>query len=433
MKDIDTWVGIVTGLIALMGVVATVTRHFTRVQEQLERQRLEREKAALAATVASLQAREAGLREQVALSGRLGDAALALKSAIDERVQTLMRNLGASGASVYVPVRSPRGEVIGLAFLSMEPFTPQTQALKSKVIPLKSLAGHCFTRGTASAPRNASADPQHFKEGARLADYRPSTMLNLPIRRGEEVIAVLQLLSKEGERGFGEEDLPTVAGALEDLPAKIEQIVQSPDYLRVLGLAQEDRTVQASVLYFDLSGSSLLFEEASASLALQLLNDYFEAMCDVAFRHGGALDTYMGDGALVRFNVPRPVAEHELAAVRSALGMVAGFAALKTYWTQLNARFADMHFRAGIASGPLLRAELGHWQSQSHTIVGYPISVAASLCAVADRKRDVVLVADETWRAVSRGGFSGRPVAGALGKAMKFTNTAYEVTAIAGS
>ena len=50
--------------------------------------------------------------------------------------------------------RESHGEVQGLAFLSIEPFTVQTQVLRAKMIPLHSLAGRCFTSGQSFCVAN---------------------------------------------------------------------------------------------------------------------------------------------------------------------------------------------------------------------------------------------------------------------------------------
>lgn len=430
MEGISLWIGIVTGLLTIMGVVATVAYRWTKVQEEAERARVVAENRDLTRKLAEIEARRDQLLEQIAVAGRAGNAALHQKTELDAALRAIMATTGASGGSIYVPVRSPRGEVHGLAFLSLEPFTAQTAALRAKIIPLKSLAGRAFLKGDSFAMINAAHSTDHFKTAESLSNYRPSTTLNIALKAGDEVAGVLQLLSKEGEAGFGEEDVARVTVLAKPIADGVAAVARSPDYLRALGLGDENRGVEGSVVYFDLSSSSLLFQELSSSFALQLLNEYFEQVCEAAFRAGATLDNYMGDGALLRFNVPRPQPEHELQAVRAAIEMNRAFAGIKDYWTQLSPQFASIQHRAGIATGPLLRANLGHSQLQSLTVIGYPISVAASLCDIAERDRTVVIASDETYNAV-KGFVVAVPIEpNRLGKAARFTDGAWEITAL---
>ena len=108
----------------------------------------------------------------------------------------------------------------------------------------------------------------------------------------------------------------------------------------------------------------------------------------------------MGDGALLRFNVPRPQADHESMPFRQRSKWTAHSPGSKEYWISLSQQFAAIHHRAGIATGPLLRANLGHSQLQSLTVIGYPIAVAAALCEAAERDRTVVIAENETYQAV---------------------------------
>ena len=429
MANYQSWIALVTGIIAVLSTVVYLTRYLTRVQEQAERNKLAEENRGHLRKVAELEARCGQLVEQISVGGVAGSAALHQKAEIDARLRAIMATTGASGGSVYLPVRTDYGEVYGLAFLSFEPFSPQTAALRAKVIPLKSLAGTAFTKGSFVMKEPAkSAD--HFKSAEELSNYRPSTILNVALKHDRDVVGVLQLLSKEGEAGFGEHDVARVTGLSKEITDGVAEIARNSDYLRALGLGAEPKGVTGTVLYFDLSCSSLLFQELSSSFALQRLNEYFEEVCEAAFRAGATLDNYMGDGALLRFNVPRPQADHELHAVRAAIEMNQAFERVKEYWISLNLQFKAIQQRIGIATGPLLRANLGHSQLQSLTVIGYPIAVAAALCEAADRDRTLVIADFETYDAV-KDVVSATPLAAnRLGKAARFTDGAWEITAI---
>lgn len=179
LKDIF---GLIGGALVVLGAVVTLTRYLTQLQEKGEREKIEARNRDLEAKLRDAEARRDQLLDQVGVAGRAGGAALSQKAALDDEVRALMKSSGASGASLYVPVRGPRGQVQGLAFLCIEPFSLQTQQLRSKLIPLKSLAGQCFTSGEAFAVANAAQNAGHFQQANTLTDYKLSTTLNVPLK-----------------------------------------------------------------------------------------------------------------------------------------------------------------------------------------------------------------------------------------------------------
>lgn len=446
MDDIKTLLAIAGGIIAVVAALVGLGRSYLKNQELIERAKIvdenrdltdrirdsdkahQGELRALADRLANCEAQRDQLTEKVSLIGRAGGAALALKSAIDSELQAIMRSFGASGGSIYVPVSGPRGNVRGLAFLCIEPFTPDNQKLKSQIIPLRSLGGRCFESGRSGAVRNVAQSREQYAEANDIANYQPSSTINVALAHGGETIGVLQLLRREGELAFREADVAPVVTMAEPIAEQVFEATRSIASAKLLGLATEDFTVEGTVLVFDLSRSALLFQELASTHALLLLNELFERMCDIGFAAGATLDTYMGDGALLRFNVPRAQPDHELAAVKAALEMRDAFSRLRDdRWLGFSAELAATHLRIGVASGPLLRANLGHSQVQHQTVLGYPVSVAAALCEAATRDRSTILAAEETVAPLVDW-LTAEPIDGTqLAKAARFTSAAYEI------
>jgi class 3 adenylate cyclase len=449
MEDLKTLFAVLGGIITLVVVLVGLGRSYLKNQELVDRAKIldenrdlaarlrdaenahRQEVAALDARLRECTAQREELDEKIGLIGRAGGAVLARKSALDQELQGLMRSFGASGGSIYVPVTGPRGTVQGLAFLCIEPFNRDNARLKSQIIPLRSLAGRCFMSGKSEAVTDVSKRADQFAEANQIANYQPSSTINVALGKGGETIGVLQLLRREGEPPFRAADVHHVITLAEPLTRQVFEVTSDVDSARLLGLATDDFTVEGTVLFFDLSHSALLFQELASPHALLLLNEFFERMCEIAFRRGATLDTYLGDGALLRFNVPRELPDHELAAANAAVEMLAAFPRLRDeHWLAYSPGLAATHIRIGLATGPLLRANLGHSQVQHLTVLGYPISVAAALCDAAPRNRSVILAADETIRPI-RGRVEiadGAPTD--IGKALRFTEKAHEISGI---
>lgn len=445
MEDLKTIFAVAGGIIAVVVALVGIGRSYLKNQEMVDRAKIldenrelnaklrdaararEEEVRGLTDRLAESQAQRDALQEKIVLIGRAGGAALAMKSTLDEELQKTMRMCRASGGSIYVPVRGPRGNVRGLAFLCIEPFTRENQKLRTQIIPLRSHAGRCFTSGQSEAIPEVAATSDHFREADEIARYRPSSTLNVALRHDDETIGVLQLLRSQGEAPFVQADVSGIATVAEDIAKQVFEITRDVDGARLLGLSVEDFTAEGTVLIFDLTRSSILFEELASSHALLLLNEFFERMCEIAFGHGATLDTYMGDGALLRFNVPRPLPDHESAAANAAIEMLADFERLRQRWLAYSPLLAGTCIRIGLATGPLLRANLGHSQIPHVTVLGYPVSVAAALCDAGPRDRSVILAAEETVLPI-RGSLTVTPAEGpAIAKAARFTAAAYEV------
>jgi class 3 adenylate cyclase len=449
VEDFKTLLAVVGGVLSIVIVLFGPVRAYYKNQAALENAKIAEENRALQTQLSDAQREREDearglqsrlndcevqrdqLNDKISLIGRAGGAALALKAAIDAELQSVMKSFGASGGSIYVPVTGPRGNVQGLAFLSIEPFTKENQKLKNQIIPLRSLAGKCFVSGKSDLERDVTESSDHYSEADSVSNYATASTISVALAGGGQAIGVLQLLRKKGEPPFKRDDVGRIATLAEGLAKQVSEATRDVDGAKLLGLSSGDFSIDGTVLIFDLTNSACLFEELAASHALLLLNEYFERMCDVGFAAGGTLDTYMGDGALMRFNVPRELPDHEFAAVKAAFDMMAAFTRLRDErWLAHSATLAGTHLRVGVSTGPLVRATLGHSQVQHLTVLGHPLSVAAGLCDSAPRDRSVVWASEETVAAI-RPRAVAEPVDPAkLGKSTRFTRAAYEITSL---
>ena len=76
-----------------------------------------------------------------------------------------------------------------------------------------------------------------------------------------------------------------------------------------------------SILVSDIRGFTEMSERMEPEELVDALNQYFSAMTEVVFSHGGTLDKYLGDGILAFFGDPIPFEDHAERAVASAFEM----------------------------------------------------------------------------------------------------------------
>ena len=106
------------------------------------------------------------------------------------------------------------------------------------------------------------------------------------------------------------------------------------------------------------------------------------------------------------------------------------FPEIRNDWIGINPALAAVQFRAGIATGPLIYAMVGHSMVQNLTVMGMPITIASALCDLGPRDRSVILISDDTASALG-GTAAIKPFTIAPdSKASRVLATAYEVESV---
>ena len=322
---------------------------------------------------------------------RDGKAGVLVKTDLDDELRLVMQLLGASAASILIP--SPHRD--SLVFLSAH--GPAAAQLRKTKLPLdKGKAAAVFASGVPSISAEPYRDPEFLAAVDVGSKQHTTSLLTLPLECEGRVVGVVQFLNKKDGAAFGDDDQRTGLRFASTLAEKVSRFVGEADNFRLLGLAPDSPAKEASILFCDLTRSATLFDAMDAGSAVDCLNQYLERQCEIAFRFGGTVDSYMGDGAMLRFNVPRPIAEgdHVVSAVEAAAAMVADFAVLKQSWLGLGLHVEPLQARVGIACGSVVQALVGHPQHQHLTVFGTTVNRAAALCDDAPRDHDVI-VADE--------------------------------------
>jgi class 3 adenylate cyclase len=111
-----------------------------------------------------------------------------------------------------------------------------------------------------------------------------------------------------------------------------------------------------------------------------VLRDYHATLGRIAMAHEGTIEHFSGDGVMILFNDPLPLAEPEFAAVRMALEMRLEVAGLTAGWRK---RGHDLGFGVGIADGYATLGAIGFEGRRDYGAVGPVTNLSARLCAEA--------------------------------------------------
>jgi class 3 adenylate cyclase len=142
---------------------------------------------------------------------------------------------------------------------------------------------------------------------------------------------------------------------------------------------------KVTALFADLVGFTDLSETLEPEELADVLNAYLREMTAVAVRHGGALDSFIGDGLMVIFGAPAASDEavQALAAVQTAIGM-------RSRMRELAAEFSrrgipgNLQIRAGINTGHCTVGVFGSEVMRAYKAVGFAVNIASRLQSAAD-------------------------------------------------
>lgn len=160
-----------------------------------------------------------------------------------------------------------------------------------------------------------------------------------------------------------------------------------------------------TVLFSDIRHFTQISEHMSPENVVSLLNEYFEVMLKIIFKHQGTIDKFMGDGIMVEFGAPLSDDQQELHAVRCGLDMLKE---LKT----LNEKFLKedrptLNIGIGIHSGYAIMGNIGSETRMEYTAIGDCVNVASRLEQATKVYNHPILVSDSIFNALNNT-FSGK-------------------------
>jgi adenylate cyclase len=160
-----------------------------------------------------------------------------------------------------------------------------------------------------------------------------------------------------------------------------------------------------TVLFADIRGFTRLSEHAPPERVVQLLNNYFTAMSDIIFAHGGTLDKYIGDGLMALFGAPRATPDDACNAVSAAVAM-------QRQMQVINARLraealSEISIGIGLHTGVATVGYIGSERRSEYTAIGDTVNLAARL--EQNSVPGQILLSDATAQAASASGCAMRP------------------------
>ena len=238
------------------------------------------------------------------------------------------------------------------------------------------------------------ADPHYEYPRDELHAVR--TLLGLPVLVDDQLVGVIGLARHGEPRPFEEREIRLMTAfadqsAIAIANAKLFETVERQKGELARFLSPEVATLVSSdaggkllaghrayitVVFFDLRGFTAFVETAEPEELIDIVGSYHAAAGKLIAAHDGTLEHFAGDGLMVFFNDPVPVAEHELEAARLALAMQERVGELADGWRK---RGYQLGLGAGIAVGHATLGRIGFEGRYDYGVLGSVTNLAARL------------------------------------------------------
>lgn len=262
---------------------------------------------------------------------------------------------------------------------------------------------------------DAMLDPRFSRAQSIIMQGIRSSMA-VPLLHKGELLGIMVLDSQISTNAFGEKDLQLftnianqaalfIANANLAKQSEREAIARerfqrllSPQVAELVlsgkvEVKQGGDPREATMLFSDIRGFTSMSEGMRAEDIVSMLNDYFERMVEILFRHEGTLDKFVGDEIMALFGAPVGHPDDPVRAVRAALEMLD---ALRKFNAERAAQ-GKQGFEVGIGinTGNVVAGYLGSSKAMQYTVIGAPVNLAARLCSQA--KGMQILISEATW------------------------------------
>jgi adenylate cyclase len=278
----------------------------------------------------------------------------------------------------------------------------------------KSILDEVRTKKRAVLSSDAMVD-ERFKAAKSIIMQGIRSTMCVPLLYNDKLLGAMHLDSMLATGAFTERDLLLFSGiatqaavAIENnlLANKIEheaskraqfQRLLSPNLVEQivsgqLTLNQGGSRRDVTMLFADIRGFTAMSERHPPEEMVVTLNEYFEVMVDVLFRHGGTLDKYVGDEVIGLFGAPVELPDAPLRSIRCALDMMRALEEFNRL--RMDQGRERVSIGIGINTGPVIAGAIGSSRTLQYTVIGDAVNIAARLCSLA--KPGEIIISETT-------------------------------------
>lgn len=266
---------------------------------------------------------------------------------------------------------------------------------------------------------NAAEDPR-YRDSPSISVFGLRAVLCAPIRIKTQVIGVIYLDNRLKRGAFHERDLEFVTAFADQAALAIHNANLDAEKRRIRDLFEgyvsrellddilKRNEVQLSgqrcvvtVMFCDIRGFTSLSEVLEPAALVGRLNQFYQEMGEIIFRHGGILFTYMGDAIMAVFGAPTRHDDDALHAIKAALDMCKRMDQLAARWKA--AGEPAFQIGIGLSTGEVIAGDVGFAKKREYTVIGDTVNVAARMEKLNKDFSSRIVMSESTRNAVGHG------------------------------
>jgi adenylate cyclase len=286
------------------------------------------------------------------------------------------------------------------------------------IVVSNSIINEVLREKTAVLSSDATMDSRFSAAHSIIMQGIRSTMC-VPLLYADELLGIMHLDSQIATNAFTDKDLQIFTGianqaaiAIQNarLARKIEdeaktraqfQRLLSPNLVEQivsgqLQLEKGGELREVTMLFSDIRGFTAMSEKRLAQDIIAMLNEYFEVMVEVLFKHDGTLDKFVGDEIMALFGAPIALADAPVQAVTCAVEMQRALAEFNR--TRVAENQEAIKIGIGVNTGMVVTGGIGSSRAIQYSAIGDAVNTAARLCSVA--KAGEVIISEATFQRV---------------------------------
>ncbi len=171
-------------------------------------------------------------------------------------------------------------------------------------------------------------------------------------------------------------------------PQVVEKVLSDASLRQLGGISR-----RVTVLYTDINDFTPVCERHTPEEVIVLINEYFEEMVDIIFRHEGLLKQFVGDEIMAIYGAPGEQPDHAARAVSTALDMLDR---LKQMRIAAGDKDGFYDIKVGINTGDVVVGHVGSQKHMEYAAVGDDVNLGARVMSTAKKIGLSMLVSAST-------------------------------------
>jgi len=172
-------------------------------------------------------------------------------------------------------------------------------------------------------------------------------------------------------------------------PDVVAIISKQPDKLNM-----ESESKRLTVFFSDMQNFSNVAEQLNPKQLSMLLNEYFNEMTEILYRHGATIDKYIGDSIMAFWGAPLEQEDHAQRAVLSSLDMQLAIKKLSKNFIKRG--WPGPVMGIGINTGFMNVGNMGSKYRVAYTVIGDAVNLASRIEALTRHYSVRTLVTEST-------------------------------------